>query len=102
MSPRHSEQMSQRAPKDRIIKSLGLLFGGVLNVIVIVFAIAFFIVFFVFHCIFVGQVMSLHHCDQMSQRPQVSRIALQSCSQNVLVFVFVIVLFWSGYLFSSL
>ena len=35
--------------------------------------------------------MSFHHSEQMSQRSQVSRIALRRCSQNVLVFVFVFV-----------
>ena len=35
------------------------------------------------HCLFFGQVMSLHHSDQMSQRPKVSRIALSGCSLNV-------------------
>ena len=50
------------------------------------------------HCIclcqFVfGHVMSSHHSEQMSQRSQVSRMALRRCSQNVFVtvlFVFVI------------
>ena len=36
-----------------------------------------------------GQVMSPHHFDQMSQRSQVSRIALWRCSLNVFVFVIV-------------
>ena len=40
---------------------------------------------------FFGHVMSSHHSEQMSQRSQVSRIALGRCSQNVFVFVFVIV-----------
>ena len=35
------------------------------------------------HCIFFGQVMSLHHSDQMSQRSQVSRVAL--CMSKVKV-----------------
>ena len=43
------------------------------------------------HCLFVGQVMSSHHYDQMSQRSQVSRVALWRCSLNVFVFVIVIV-----------
>ena len=38
-----------------------------------------------------GHVLSSHHPEQMSQRSQVSRIALRRCSQNVFVFVFVIV-----------
>ena len=64
-------------------------------VIVFVFVIVFVIVFFR------GQVMSPHRSDQMSQRSQVSRIALGRCSLNVfvigivivIVFVFVIVFF---------
>ena len=43
------------------------------------------------HCFFLGQVMSPHHSDQMSQRTQVSRIALLRCSLNVFVFVIVFV-----------
>ena len=35
--------------------------------------------------------MSPHHSDQMSQRSQVSRIALCGCSPNVFVFVIVFV-----------
>ena len=38
--------------------------------------------------IFFGHVMSSNHSEQMSQRSQVSRIALRRCSQNVFVFVF--------------
>ena len=38
--------------------------------------------------------MSSHHSEQMSQRSQVSRIALRRCSQNVFVFVFVFVNFF--------
>ena len=41
--------------------------------------------------IFFGHVMSSHHSEQMSQRSQVSRIALRRCSQNVFVIVIVIV-----------
>ena len=41
--------------------------------------------------IFFGHVMSSHHSEQMSQRSQVSRIALRRGSKNVFVFVFVIV-----------
>ena len=63
--------------------------------------------------IFFGQVMSFHHSEQMSQRSQVSRIAIRRCSQNVFVFVivfvivfvfvFVFVIFgWSCHVFSSL
>ena len=59
--------------------------------------------------IFFGHVMSSHYSEQMSQRSQVSRIALRMCSQNVFVFVFVIVFvfvfvnfFWSCHVFSSL
>ena len=40
---------------------------------------------------FFGQVMSPHHSDQMSQRSQVSRIALWWSSLNVVVSVFVFV-----------
>ena len=36
--------------------------------------------------------MSSHHSEQMSQRSQVSRIVLRSCSQNVIVIVIVIVI----------
>merc|ERR1711956_129384 len=43
------------------------------------------------HYLFFGQVMSPHHSDQMSQRSQVSRVALWRCSLNVFVFVIVIV-----------
>ena len=61
-------------------------------VIVFVFVIDFFL----------GQLMSPHHSGQMSQRSQVSRIALWWSSLNVFVFVivfvsvfvFVIVFFW--------
>merc|ERR1712016_155095 len=75
--------------------------GCSLNVFVFVFVIVFLFVFvfvivfvFVFFIVFVnffGHVMSSHHSEQMSQRSQVSRIALKRCSQNVLVFVFVFV-----------
>ena len=41
---------------------------------------------------FFGHVMSSDHSEQMSQRSQVSRMALRRCSQNVFVFVFVIVI----------
>ena len=98
LSPHHSEQVSQR------YKSPGSLLEGALNVFVfvIVFVIAFvFVIVFVFVfvfaiAIFVGQVMSPHHFDQMSQRSQVSGIALCRCSLNVfvvvIVFVFVFVI----------
>ena len=43
------------------------------------------------HCLFVGQVLSPYHSDQMSQRSQVSRIALWWSSLNVFVFVIVFV-----------
>ena len=58
-----------------------------------------------------GQVMSPYHSDQMSQRSQVSRIALWWSSLNVfvsvIVFVFVFVpvivfFFWSVHVSSSL
>ena len=38
-----------------------------------------------------GQVMSPHHFDQMSQRSQDSRVALQGRSLNAFVIVFVFV-----------
>ena len=43
-------------------------------------------------CDVFGHVMSSHHSEQMSQRSQVSRIALRWYSQNVFVFVFVFVI----------
>ena len=46
-----------------------------------------------FSLTFFGQVISPHHSDQMSQRTQVSRIALWRCSLNVFVIVFVFVFF---------
>ena len=61
---------------------------------------------FVFIIVFFGQVMCPCHSDQMSQRSQVSRIALWRYFQNVfdfiIVSVFVIVFFWSGHVSSSL
>ena len=45
----------------------------------------------VWNCQNVDQVMFPHHSDQMSQRSQVSRVALWRCSLNVFVFVFVFV-----------
>ena len=56
---------------------------------VFVFVIVFVSVFVFVN--FFGHVMSSHHSEQISQRSQVSRIALRRCSQNVFVFVFVIV-----------
>ena len=44
------------------------------------------------NCLLVGQVMSPHHSDHMSQRSQVSKIALWRCSLNVFVIVIVIVI----------
>ena len=44
-------------------------------------------------CLFVGRVMSPHYSDKMSKRSQISRIVLWGCSPNVIVVVFVIVLF---------
>ena len=40
---------------------------------------------------FFGHVLSSNHSEQMSQRSQVSRMALRRCSQNVFVFVIVFV-----------
>ena len=70
-------------------------------VFVIVFVIVSVIVFVIVFVIFFGQGMSPHHIDQMSQRSQVSRIALWKISLIVFgfvivfvfVFVFVIVFF---------
>ena len=39
------------------------------------------------HCLFFGQFISLHHSNKMSQKSQVSRIALWWSSLNVFVFV---------------
>merc|ERR1712141_144554 len=63
---------------------------GSQNVIVIVIVIVFVFVFVFVN--FFGHVMSSHHSEQMSQRSQVSRIALRRCSQNVFVFVFIFVI----------
>ena len=49
---------------------------------------------------FFGHVMSSHHSEQMSQRSQVSRIALRRGFQNVFVFVLVFVNFF-GHVMSS-
>ena len=64
-------------------KSLGSLFEGALNVFV-------FVIVFVFVFVIVI-VKSPHLFNQMSQRSQVSRIALWRCSLNVFVFVIVFV-----------
>ena len=42
-------------------------------------------------CLFIGQAMSPHHSDQMSQRSQVSSVTLWRRSLNVFVFVIVFV-----------
>ena len=84
MSFHHSEQMSQRSQVSRIA-----LWRCSQNVFVFVFV---FVIVFVFVFVFLnffGQFMSSHHCEQMYQRSQVTRIALRRCSQNVFVFVFV-------------
>ena len=44
--------------------------------------------------LFVGQAMSPHHSDQMSQRSQVSRVTLWGCYLNDFVTVFVFVFFF--------
>ena len=44
------------------------------------------------HCLFVGQVMSPHYSDQMSQKSQVSLVVIWGSSLNVFVIVFVIVI----------
>merc|ERR1712088_452666 len=71
-------------------KSLGWLLGRV-NVFVFVFV------------NFFGDVMFSHHSEQMSQRSQVSRMALRRGSQNVFVFVFVFVFvnFFGHVMFSN-
>ena len=45
---------------------------------------------FLCRCIFDGQIIFSHHSEQMSQRPQVSKIALWRCSLNVFVIVIVV------------
>ena len=85
-------------------KSLGLLLGGVLKM-----SLSLSLYLYLSLSIFFGHVMFSHHSEQMSQRSQVSRMALKRGSQNVFVFVIVIVFvfvfvnfFWSCYVFSSL
>ena len=58
-------------------------------------------------CLFDGQVMSSHHSDQMSQRSQVSRIALwwssvMSLSLSLSLYLSFQCFFWSGHVSSSL
>ena len=60
-------------------KSLGLLLGGVLMYLSLSLSLSL--------SIFLGHVMSPHHSEQISQRSQVSRIALRRCSQNVWLLV---------------
>ena len=76
-------------------KSLGLLLGGVLKMSL---SLSFFVFVFV---TFFGHVMSSHHSEQMSQRSQVSKIALRRCSQNVFVIVFVFVFVFVNFLVMS-
>ena len=45
------------------------------------------------NCLLVGQVMSPHQSDQISQKSQVSWITIWICSLNVFVFVFVFIFF---------
>ena len=85
-------------------KSLGLLLGGVLKM-----SLSLSLYLYLSLSVFFGHVMFSHHSEQMSQRSQVSRMALKRGSQNVFVFVIVIVFvfvfvdfFWSCYVFSSL
>ena len=59
--------------------------SGIVYVIVFVFSLYLSLSLY-----FVGQVMSPHHYDQMSQRSQVSRIVLWGCSLIVFDNVFVI------------
>ena len=62
------------------------------------------------HCFFLGQVMSPHHSDQISQRSQVSGVALWWSSLNVLSLSLSLYLslslslsfLWSGHVSSSL
>ena len=94
----HSEQMYKGH------MSLGLLLGGVLKMSL---SLSLSLSLYLSLSIVFGYVMSSHHSEQMSQRSQVSRIALRRCSQNVfffvIVFVFVFVyFFWSCHVFSSL
>ena len=121
MSLHHSDQMSQRSQFSRIAlwRCSQNVFVFVI-VIVIVFVFVIFLarsslLITVIKCLkghksfrllservlymclslslfFFGQLMSPHHSDQMSQRSQVSRVALWRCSLNVSVFVFVIVI----------
>ena len=60
-------------------KSLELLLGGVLKM-------SLSLSLYLSLSIFFGHVMSSHHSEQMSQRSQVSRIALRRCSQWLQVF----------------
>ena len=68
--------------------SLGWLLGGVLKMSL---SLSLYLSLYLSLSIFFGHVMSSHHSEQMSQRSQVSRIALRRCSQNVFVFVIVFV-----------
>ena len=89
-------------------KSLGWLLGGVLKMSLSL-SLSLSLYLYLSLSISLVYVMSSHHSEQMSQRSQVSRIALRRCSQNVfvffIVFVFVFVFvsfFWSFRVFSSL
>ena len=121
MSPHHSDQMSRKSQVSRIAlwwcslivfvivivflvrsctlitlikwvkghKSLWSLFEGVL---LMYLSLSLFLSLSLsLPLSFFGPVMSPHHSGQMSQRLQVSRIALWRCSLNVFVFVIVFV-----------
>ena len=73
MFSHHSEQMFQRSQVSRI--ALRRCSQNVF-VFVIVFVFVFVFVFVIVFVNFFGHVMSSHHSEQMSQRSQVSGIAL--------------------------
>ena len=88
MCAHHSDQMCQRSQVSRIALVMCSLWMCSQNVF---FCYCLCLCICICHCIFVGHVMSCHHSDQMSQRSQVSRIALWRCSLNAFVFVIVFV-----------
>ena len=98
MSPHHSDQMSQSSQ----VSGVALCVFSKRICLCLCHCLCLCICICLCHCLFVGQVMSPHHSDRMSQRSQVSRVALWRCFLNVFVFVivfvfvfvFVIVFFW--------
>ena len=89
MCPHHSDKMSQRSQ----VSGMTLLrYFNFCFVFVIVYVVVFVFVF-VF-VLFLGQIMSSHHSDHLSQRSQVSGIAPFRCSLNVFVFVDFLVFFF--------